>query len=134
MAQNAQLSLFIIRVVLGITFFVHGLDKFQGGIGNTAGFFESIGIPAFLAYVVALIELIGGIALIIGLGTRIASALIGIVMIGAILKVKIGAGFLGGYELDFVLLGMAIALAVSGSSLYAVETKFTNSTEKAKAA
>lgn len=134
MTQNAQLGLFIIRIFLGITFFAHGLDKFQGGIGNTAGFFESIGIPAFLAYVVALIELVGGIALIIGLGTRVASALVGIVMIGAILKVKIGTGFLGGYELDFVLLGMAIALALSGSSLYAVETKLLNSTNKTKAA
>ena len=68
--------------------------KFQGGIGNTAGWFESIGIPGFLAYVVGTIELVGNIALILGLGTRIVSALLAVVMIGAILKVETRHRFL----------------------------------------
>ena len=38
----------ILRIVLGITFFIHGLDKFQAGIGNIAGYFDSLGIPGFL--------------------------------------------------------------------------------------
>ncbi|MGG3449852.1 DoxX family protein [Domibacillus aminovorans] len=119
-------SIFLLRMVLGISFFVHGLVKFQGGIGNTVGWFESIGIPGFLAYVVGTIELVGGIALILGLGTRIVSALLAVVMIGAILKVKIAIGFLGtaemaGYELDLAFLVIALFLAVNGSKLWSVD-------------
>lgn len=125
MNSKHEWSLLIIRVVLGITFFVHGLAKFQGGIDNIAGWFASIGLPGFLAYAVALIEMAGGIALILGLGTRIVSALFAIIMIGAIVKVKIEAGFLGngkmaGSELDIALMAMAAALLVSGSRLYSL--------------
>ena len=107
MTNKYEWSTLLLRVVLGITFFVHGLVKFQGGIENTVGWFDSIGIPGFMAYVVALIELVGGFALIIGFGTKIVSALLAIVMLGATLKVKLAVGFLGngqmaGYELDLV--------------------------------
>ena len=75
-----------------------------------------------MAYVVALIELVGGFALIIGFGTKIISALLAILMIGATVKVKLSLGFLGngqmaGYELDLALLAMAIYLAINGSKL-----------------
>ncbi|OAH54771.1 oxidoreductase [Domibacillus aminovorans] len=119
-------SIFLLRIVLGISFFVHGLVKFQGGISNTVGWFESIGIPGFLAYVVGTIELVGGIALILGLGTRIVSALLVVVMIGAILKVKLAIGFLGsaemaGYELDLAFLVIALFLTINGSKLWSVD-------------
>lgn len=83
----------------------HGVAKFQGGIGNIAGWFQSIGIPGSMAYVVATIELVGGIALILGLGTRIVSAILAIILLIATFKVKLAVGFLGngqmaGYELD----------------------------------
>ncbi|WP_408009549.1 DoxX family protein [Pseudalkalibacillus sp. A8] len=116
----------VLRVILGMTFFIHGLVKFQGGIGNTAGWFDSIGLPGFLAYGVALLELIGGIALVLGLFSRVVSALFVLLMIGAIVKVKLAAGFLGngqmtGYELDLALLAMAVALSISGSKAYALD-------------
>ncbi|WP_325176644.1 DoxX family protein [Paenibacillus alkalitolerans] len=119
-------------MVLGVTFLMHGIVKFQSGIGNIAGWFESIGLPGFLAYAVAVIELAGGIALIIGLGTRIVSVLIALIMIGAILKVKLAAGFLGsqqaaGYELDLMLLAVSILLALSGSKLFALDKLFVSS-------
>jgi putative oxidoreductase len=121
---------FVLRVILGLTFFIHGLSKFQGGLGNTAGFFESLGIPGFLAYVVAFIELIGGIMLILGIGTRIVSVLFAVIMLGAIFKVKLSAGFLGdgqmaGYELDLALLAMAIFLAIANSSSLSMGIKFS---------
>ncbi|WP_172373302.1 DoxX family protein [Sporosarcina jiandibaonis] len=119
------LGALILRVTLGVLFFIHGLVKFQGGIGNTVGWFDSIGIPGVIAYVVALIELVGGVALVIGLGTRFVSALIAIIMVGAILKVKLAVGLLGngemaGYELDLAFLAMAIYLAINGSKLLSV--------------
>ncbi len=91
--KNVEVGAFILRVVLGITFFVHGLVKFQGGIENTVGWFASIGLPGVLAYAVAIVELVGGLALIIGLGSRVVSALLALLMIGATLKVKVAMGF-----------------------------------------
>jgi len=126
MVLKHEIGALILRVVLGITFFIHGYVKFQGGIENQAAWFSSIGLPGFLAYVVAIIELVGGFALIIGLGTKIISALIAILMIGATVKVKLSLGFLGngqmaGYELDVVLLAMAVFLAINGSKLWSVD-------------
>src|SRR5687767_3150851 len=105
MLVKNEIGALILRVTLGALFFIHGLVKFQGGIENIVGWFESIGLPGFMAYGVALVELIGGIALIIGLGTRLFSALFALLMVGATLKVKLSVGLLGngqmaGYELD----------------------------------
>jgi putative oxidoreductase len=134
--NKIELSTFLLRIVLGITFFVHGFVKFQGGIGNIAGWFDSIGLPGFLAYAVGIVELAGGIALILGLGTRIVSSLLAVIMIGAILKVKVAIGFLGtaemaGYELDLAFLAIALFLAVNGSKLWAVDKAvFTKTANK----
>ena len=122
MLLKNEVGALILRVVLGITFFIHGFVKFQGGIENQVGWFSSIGLPGFLAYVVAIIELVGGFALFIGLGTKVISALLAILMIGATVKVKLALGFLGngqmaGYELDLALLAMAAYLAINGSKL-----------------
>ena len=43
--KNFEIGALVLRVVLGITFFIHGLAKFQGGIENTVGWFASIGLP-----------------------------------------------------------------------------------------
>ncbi len=122
----------VLRLILGLTFFVHGLSKFQGGIENTVGFFESLGILGFLAYVVAIIELIGGIMLILGIGTRIVSGLFAVIMLVAIFTVKLSAGFLGdgqmaGYELELALLAMAIFLAIANSSSFSLGNKIFRS-------
>nr|WP_269521553.1 DoxX family protein [Bacillus sp. J33] len=140
MMFKAELGALVLRLTLGIIFFIHGLVKFQGGIENIVGWFESIGLPGFMAFAVAGIELVGGIALIIGLGTRIVSALIGIIMIGATLKVKMAAGLLGngqmaGYELDLAFLAMAIYLAINGSKFLSVDPLiFKNDSQVSKAA
>lgn len=116
-----ELSILFLRVFLGVSFYIHGLAKFKKGLANTAEHFESLGLPEYLAYAVAYIELFGGIALVFGLGSRIVSALFGIIMIGAILTVKLSAGFLGGYELDLAYLIIAILIAVNGSKLFALD-------------
>lgn len=48
--------------MLGVTFFIHGLSKFQGGISNTAGYFDSLGISGLLAYGVVFTKLVEGFA------------------------------------------------------------------------
>ncbi|MFP3125485.1 DoxX family protein [Ectobacillus funiculus] len=128
MKNYQEIGAFILRVVLGITFFVHGLTKFQSGLGGLAGWFQSMGIPGFMAYAIGTIELVGGIALILGLGTRIISALLIAIMVVATLKVKLAAGFLGngqgaGYELEVALMVMALHLALNGSSLLSLDSK-----------
>ncbi|WP_176140582.1 DoxX family protein [Halobacillus salinus] len=124
--MRQEISLLIVRVILGIIFFFHGLSKYMGGISNTAAWFESIGLSGMLAYVVGSLEMVGGALLIIGLGTKILSALFAIVMIGAIFTVKLPAGLLGngqgaGYELDLALLAMSVALLVSGNRLFSLD-------------
>jgi putative oxidoreductase len=126
MSNKFEVSTLILRVVLGLTFFVHGLVKFQGGIENTVGWFASIGLPGALAYAVAILELVGGIALIVGLGSRVISGLMALLMLGATLKVKLAGGFLGagqgaGYELDLALMAMAVVIAINGSKLFALD-------------
>ncbi|WP_066254919.1 DoxX family protein [Neobacillus drentensis] len=121
-----EASTLILRVILGITFFVHGLVKFQGGIENIVGWFDSIGLPGFLAYGVASVEMIGGAALVLGLGSRIVSGLLALLMIGATVKVKLSVGFLGngqmaGYELDLALLAMAVFITINGSKMFALD-------------
>ncbi|MBS4220961.1 DoxX family protein [Bacillus sp. FJAT-49711] len=116
----------ILRVFLGATFLIHGLAKFQDGIENTVGFFESLGLPGFTAYMVALIELIGGIAIVLGVGTRIISILFAIILAVAIVKVKLSVGFLGngqmaGYELDLALMAISIYLAATKNSFLALD-------------
>ncbi|WP_099363826.1 DoxX family protein [Fredinandcohnia onubensis] len=131
MTQKNEVGALILRVTLGILFFIHGLVKFQGGIENTVGWFESINIPGFMAYVVALIELVGGIALIIGFATRLVSILIALIMVGAIITAKLPVGLLGngqmaGYELDLAFLAIAVYLAINGSKLLSLNRVLFN--------
>lgn len=126
MLKKNEIITTILRVFLGATFFIHGLAKFQGGIENTVGFFESLGLPGFTAYIVALIELIGGIAIVLGVGTRIISILFAIILAGAIVKVKLAVGFLGngqmaGYELDLALIAISIYLVATKKSFLALD-------------
>jgi putative oxidoreductase len=134
MKNYQELGALLLRVILGITFFLHGLSKFQGGIENTVGFFDSMGIPGFIAYFVATIELVGGIALVAGLGTRIVSFLFVVIMAGALLIVNLSNGFLGGYELDLVLMIIALYFVLNGSSWMSLDSKlqFTKNIETDK--
>ena len=70
------LGLLLIRVATGIIFAHHGLMKLQN-VGGITGFFGSLGLPAFMVYIVALVELIGGLMLIFGVVTRAAAVATG---------------------------------------------------------
>ena len=117
MTKMAAVSV-IMRVVMGIIFLFHGVAKLQMGLSNVDAWFSSIGIPGFLAYGVAGIELVGGILLIVGLFTRYVSALFVVMLVGAIFTAKLSVGLLGngqmaGYELDlgFILISLYLAVA-----------------------
>lgn len=121
--RNMELGLLVTRVVLGFIFIMHGIAKFQG-MEATQSFFVSLGLPEFMATIVALIEFFGGLFLIIGLFTRVISILFIVVLLAAIFTAKAEAGFIGGYELDVAMIGMSAALAIAGSRYVAVDRLF----------
>ncbi|MFD1992499.1 DoxX family protein [Paenibacillus nicotianae] len=120
--RNVELGLFIVRVLTGVIFLLHGFSKFQGGIGGTTGFFQSIGLPGFLAPVVAIIEILGGLLLILGLLTRIAGVALTVIMVGVLLTAKAGQPFMMGTEFDYLLLFTSLQLALAGSALLSVDS------------
>ncbi len=92
---NPDLGLAILRVVVGVIFIAHGAPKIFGGMEGTAGFFGSLGIPLPIvaAWMISLLEFLGGIALIAGfLVTPIALLLTTHMLIG-ILLVHAANGF-----------------------------------------
>ena len=84
-------------------------------------FFGSIGLPTELALPIGLLEVIGGIFLLVRVVTRITAALFIIDMIGATLLVKISKGFVGGYELDLLLMAVCISLLLMGPGRISIE-------------
>lgn len=117
----------ILRVVVGIVFLVHGGQKlFVWGFGGVAAFMAKVGIPApmLAAIVVTLVELLGGLALVLGLYTRWVAVPLAIDMAVAILVVHLPAGFFlpDGYEFALTLLAANAALALLGSGKAAVDT------------
>jgi putative oxidoreductase len=120
----------VLRIVAGIIFIAHGAQKLFGafgghGISATAQFFEQIGIfPAtFWAVVVGLIEFLGGLALLFGILTRYAAALLAVEMLVAIVKVHLPNGFFlpTGIEFALAMFGASLTLAVSGAGKLALD-------------
>ncbi len=115
--HNPDAGLLLIRIGLATVFIVHGWMKLSN-IDATVGFFGSVGLPALLAWLVAIIEFVGGIMVLLGVYTCIASGLLAVIMIGAIVTVKGALGFVGGYEFDLILLTTALGLASVGPGKY----------------
>ncbi|MFJ7825812.1 DoxX family protein [Psychrobacillus sp. NPDC096623] len=128
--KKQQLATLILRVVFGFTFLMHGIAKFQGGISNTVGYFDSLGLPGALAYAIAIIELVGGLLLIIGLGTRVIGALFAVIMLGAIFSAKLSLGLLGdgvsaGYELELVFLAIGVYFVLANPINLSLDEKLS---------
>jgi putative oxidoreductase len=118
-------ALLVIRIAAGIIFVLHGWGKLTGNpsIEMFAGMVGNLGFPmaGFFAWVVALTEFLGGIALILGVFVRPAAVLLSIVMLVAFGMVK-KFGFPAG-DPDFALLGISIALALSGPGHFSLAHK-----------
>ncbi len=111
----ADTGMFLIRLALGLVFIAQGWNKIQM-MDGTVSFFASLGIASFFAYLVSWIELLGGIAMILGVWTKWAGILLACVMAGAIWYVTGGMGFMaaGGYAYNLTLLLAALGVAFAG--------------------
>jgi putative oxidoreductase len=123
---RVDLALLILRVVTGIIMLMHGWQKvFQYGFAGVSQGFAGMGIPmaGIVGPFIALLELIGGIALIIGVLTPLFAALLAADMVGAIVLVHLSKGFFlpEGYEFAFALLGACLALMLAGAGRYSVD-------------
>lgn len=113
------LGLLLIRVATGLIFVHHGWMKF-GNIEGITGFFASLGLAAFMVYVVAVVEFVGGLMLVFGVLTRAAAAALGVVaFFAAYLAVFPRAGVIGA-EFELLLSAVSFGLALVGSGAYRV--------------
>ncbi|MDW8844605.1 DoxX family protein [Erwinia sp. MMLR14_017] len=117
----------IMRLALGILFLAHfGLKFFVFTPAGTSKFFASLGLPGGLAYLTMTVELVGAIALILGVYTRVVAVVLIPVLLGAIATVHGPAGFFftnpnGGWEFPaFWIVGL-IVLALTGDGKYALK-------------
>jgi len=124
--QRSDWAIVFLRLGIGIIFLIHGLGKLfavgpaAAGIEGVAGFFTNIGVPSpvIFAWVVSLVETVGGLFVLLGVLTRYSALLLSIDMIVATLVVHLPNGFVvssGGYEFTLVLLLGSVALLFTGA-------------------
>jgi len=124
--RTAGYAALLLRVVTGVLFLTHDAVKiFIFTPAGTAGFFASIGLSPALAYVTMALELVGGVALILGLWPRLVALVMVPLMIGTIVAVHGANGFLftnanGGWEYPAFWALALVALALIGDGAYAL--------------
>lgn len=126
----------VLRIPVGIIFIAHGAQKLFGwfggyGLEGTGQFMASIGLnPGYLmALLAGGAEFFGGIALLIGLLVRPASAVLAITMLVAIFTVHFSNGLFmsnNGYEYALALLAVTVSLAISGAGCWSVDNKLAD--------
>ena len=129
-------SLLVSRIALGAVLLPHGMQKALGlfggyGFAGTVGFFQSMGMPYIIGVLVILAEFAGSIGVILGLGTRFMALSILMTMTGAmVMGGHIQNGFFmnwfgmqkgEGIEYFILIIGLALALVISGSGKLSVD-------------
>jgi len=123
--SNSDYAAFALRVLSGGLFIAHGLMKvFIFTIPGTVGYFESLGLPAAVAYLTMLAEIGGGAALVLGLGVRPVSVALIAVLLGAT-WVHSGNGWVfsgtgGGWEFPAFWAATQAVIAVLGRGAFAL--------------
>jgi len=125
--RTAPYAVLVLRLTLGILFLAHaGLKVFVFTPAGTAGFFGSLGLPGWLAYATIIWEIVGGLALILGIFPRIVALALIPILLGAIFTVHGPAGFFftnpkGGWEFLALWIAGLVALALAGDGAYALK-------------
>ena len=124
--KTAPYAILALRVTTGALFLFHGLVKlFVFTPAGTAGYFESIGLPGALGYLTLLVEIAGGLALILGVKARLVSLALVPVLLGAAYFGHGGSGFgwsnpNGGWEYPLMWAIVQAALAALGDGAWAL--------------
>jgi putative oxidoreductase len=124
--SSTSLGLTVLRVVLGVVFIAHGAQKLAQGMPAVAQGFSGMGVPLaeVAAPVVAGLELVGGVLLVLGIGTRVVAVLLAVDMVVAGALAHLSSGFFaqdGGFEYVLVLATGSLALALTGPGRYSVD-------------
>ena len=125
-SASARLGITLLRVSLGVMWISHALLKLVVySLPGTAQFFESVGIPGFLAYPVFAVELLGGAALVLGIYARqVSLALVPVMIAAAAVHVPNGWVFTsegGGWEYPAFLALASIVLWLLGDGAVAIK-------------
>jgi len=114
-------ALLLLRLGVGLIFIVAGWDKLMD-ISGPQAMFADLGIPlaGLMAWVVAIVEFVGGLMVLAGAYIRIPTPLLAVIMVVAIFTVKLDQGF-GAMRLDLMLLFASLALFILGSGKYSVD-------------
>jgi putative oxidoreductase len=120
-----------LRIALGVIFLAHGAQKLFGWLGgsgleSTAGFLAAHGLAPgpFWALVAAIVEIGGGLGLLLGFATRWAAAALTIRTLVALVLVHAAAGFparRGGVEIPLALLGGLLTLIITGAQRFSLD-------------
>jgi len=127
-ARFAKWGMVPLRIVVGLVFLMHGAQKlFIFGLGGTSDIMGKLGLPlpALAAIIVIAVELLGGLAILLGVFTRMAGALLAFEMLIAILVARLNGGFFApyGYEFELTLLGASLTFALNGPGGMSLEEK-----------
>ena len=131
--RQIDLGIALLRISLGVMLIAHSvlLKLFVYSLPGTAQFFQSIGLPGPLAYVVFAVEAIAGVALVLGIGTRYAAAAAVPVLIGAVWAHSgngwVFSGANGGWEYPLYLTVLAIAQLLLGDGALALSRRTAES-------
>ena len=124
--RTAPYAATLLRLTTGSLFVVHGLTKLLVFTpAGTAGFFQSLGLPGWLGIATMIFEIGGGLALILGVATRLVSAVFVAVLLGAAVTAHLGNGFgwsnpNGGWEYPVMWALVQAALVLLGDGAYAL--------------
>ena len=124
--RQLSLGLGALRVAVATIFIKHGAQKlFVFGFSGVTGAFTQMGVPlpGVTGPFIALLEFFGGIALALGLLTRLFALGFVFDMLFAIVLVKLKGGF-SGYELEFLLCASSLALFLTGGGRFSADARF----------
>jgi putative oxidoreductase len=117
-----DVSLLLVRVIVGIIFAAHGAQKMFGAFGGP-GLAEIAKMMGPIGYLVAIGEFFGGLGLVVGFLSRFSAASLIVIMLGAIAMVHGQHGFFqsnNGFEYNLALIGLLLPILIAGPGRIAI--------------